>query len=80
MTGILNSLTENVCIVIQISLELDPDSPTDNVSSLVQVMIPHLLDDKPLPELILTMFTGAYMRHQKRGLLSQFSGKSHVVQ
>ena len=58
MSAILYSLTENVCIVIQISLELDPDRPMDNVSSSVQVMIPQLFGDKPLPKLMLTMFTG----------------------
>ena len=40
-----------------------PRSPNDNKPALVQVMAWRRTGDKPLPELILTYFTKAYMRH-----------------
>ena len=38
-------------------------SAMDNKPALVQVMASHQTGDKPLPELMLTQFTDAYMRH-----------------
>ena len=57
------SLNENDRIQFQISLKFVPSSPTDNKPALVQVMAWRRIGDKPLPELIMTRFTDAYMRH-----------------
>ena len=38
-------------------------SPIDNMSALVQVMAWRRIGDKPLPELMMTQFIDAYMRH-----------------
>ena len=57
-------LNENDWIPIQISLKFVPRSPIDNKPALVQVMAWRGTDDKPSPELMLTKFTDAYMRHQ----------------
>ena len=43
-----------------------PRSPFNNKPTLVQVMASRRTGDRPLPELILTQFTDAYMRHQGR--------------
>ena len=56
-------LYENDRIHIQISLKLVTKSPVDNMPALVQVMAWRRTGDKPLPELMMTGFTDAYMRH-----------------
>ena len=56
-------LNENDRIPIRISLKFVSRSPIDNTPALVQVMAWRQTCDKPLPELMLTQFTGAYMRH-----------------
>ena len=56
-------LNENDTIPIWISLKFVPRSPIDNKPALVQVMAWRRTGDKPLPELMLTQFTNAYMRH-----------------
>ena len=50
-------------IPIWISLKFVPRSPIDNKRALVQVMAWCRIGDKPLPELMLTQFTDAYMGH-----------------
>ena len=54
---------EGVLISITISLKFVPKGPIDYKSALVQVMAWHRTDEKPLPELMLTKFTDAYIRH-----------------
>ena len=54
---------ENYRIPIRILLKFVPRSPIDNKPTLVQVMACRLTGDKPLPELMLTQFGDAYMRH-----------------
>ena len=56
-------LNENDRIHIQISLKSIPRSRIDNKPALVQVMAWHRIGAKPLPELMITQFTDAYMRH-----------------
>ena len=56
-------LNENDSIPIQISLKFVPRSPIDNKATLVQVMAWCRTGNKPLPELMLTQFSDAYMRH-----------------
>ena len=56
-------LNENDRIHIQISLKFIPRSPIDNKPALVRVMAWRRISDKPLPELMMTLFTDAYMRH-----------------
>ena len=51
-------------IPIRISLKFVPRSPFDNKPALVQVMTWRQTGDKPLPEIMLTQFTDAYMQHQ----------------
>ena len=55
-------LNENNRIPIPISLKLIPRSPLDNKPALVHVMAWGRIGDKPLPELMMTQFTDAYMR------------------
>ena len=55
-------LDENDKILIRISLKFVPGSPIDK-PALVQVMAWRLTGDKLLPELMLTQFTDAYIRH-----------------
>ena len=57
-------LNENDRIPIQISLKFVPRSPIDNKPALVHVMDWCRTGDKPLPELKITQFTDAYMRHK----------------
>ena len=52
----------NFCISIQISLKF-LWVQISNKSALVQVMVWHRTDDKPLSEPMLTQFTDAYMPH-----------------
>ena len=56
-------LNENDRIPIRISLKFIPRSPIDNKPALVQVMAWHRTGDTPLPKLMLTQFSDAYMRH-----------------
>ena len=56
-------LNENIRISIQISLKIIPKSLIDHKSALVQVMAWRRIGDKPLPEIMMTQFTDAYMRH-----------------
>ena len=50
-------------IAIRISLKFVPGSPIDNKPALVQAMAWRRIGEKPLPELMLTQFTDANMRH-----------------
>ena len=54
---------ENDRIQTRISLRFVARSPIDNKPALVQVMAWRRTDDKPLPELMQTQFTDAYVRH-----------------
>ena len=56
-------LYENDIIPIWISLKFVPRSPIDNKPALAQVMAWHWTDTKPIPQLILTQFSNAYMQH-----------------
>ena len=56
-------LNENDKIPIRISLKCVTRSQIDNALVLVQVMAWRRTGDKSLPELMLTQFTDAYMRH-----------------
>ena len=56
-------LNENVRIPIQISLKFVPKGPIGNKPALVQVLTWRRTGAKPFPELMLTQFTDAYMRH-----------------
>ena len=56
-------LNENDRIQIQISLKFIPRSPTDNKPTLLQVMAWRRIGDKPLPKLMMTQFTDAYIWH-----------------
>ena len=56
-------LNENDKIPIQISLKYVPMSPIDNKPVSVQIMSWRRAGDKPLPELMPTQLTDAYMRH-----------------
>ena len=56
-------LNEDDRTPIQILLKFVPSSAFDNNPALVQVMAWCRIDDKPLPELMMTQFTDAYMRH-----------------
>ena len=59
----MHFLNENDQILIQISLKFVPRNPIDNIPALVQVMAWRQTGAKPLPELMLTRFTEANMRH-----------------
>ena len=54
---------ENDRIPPPFSLKFIPRGPIDNKPVLVQVMAWRQQGDKPLSEPMLTLFTGAYMRH-----------------
>ena len=56
-------LNENDRILIPISLKFVPRCPIDNKPALIQVMAWRRTGDKPLPELMLTQCTKAYMGH-----------------
>ena len=56
-------LNENDRIPIRVSLKFVARSPVDDKPALVQVMGCRQTGDKSLPELMLTQFTDAYMRH-----------------
>ena len=54
---------ENDRIPTQISLRFIAKCAIDNNTALVQVMAWRRTGDKPLPELMQTQFTDAYLRH-----------------
>ena len=56
-------LNGNICIFIKISLKFAPKGPIDNNPAPVEIMAWPRIGDKPLSELMLTQFTGAYMWH-----------------
>ena len=64
--GIFNCifLTENICILIKISLKYIHKSLINNKSGLVQVMAWRRTGDKPLSETMMTQFADVYMRHR----------------
>ena len=51
-------LNERFCIFM---LKLVPESPVDNASIMIQVLVWCQASDKPLPEPMMTLFTDAYM-------------------
>ena len=54
----------NLYILIHISLNFLPKTPTDNIkSSFVQIMAWHRSDDTPLSKSMMEYFTDAHMRH-----------------
>ena len=55
-------LNENIRLSIRISLKFVTRGSNYNKSALIEVMALHQTSDKPLPELMLTRFTDAYMR------------------
>ena len=57
-------MNEKALYLIPIPLKFVPKGLIDNKSGLVQVMAWGPTGDKPLPEPMLTQFTGAYMRHR----------------
>ena len=56
-------LDENHRILIKISVKFVLKGPIDNKTSLVQVKTWRGTGDKPIPEPVLTQFTGDFMRH-----------------
>ena len=56
-------MNENLCILFQIPLNFIPKGPIDNKLAMVQVTVWRRTGAKPLPELMLTQFTDAYMRY-----------------
>ena len=56
-------MNEKFYILIRISLKFVPKGADDNKSVSVQVMAWCRTGNKPLPEPMLTLFTGAYIRH-----------------
>ena len=56
-------MKENFWILIRISLKFVAIGSINNKLALVQVMAWRRTGDKPLPELMLTQFTDAYIRH-----------------
>ena len=57
------SLNEKDRTLMQISQKFVPRSPIDNKPALVQVVVWCRTSDKPLPELLMTQSTDAYMWH-----------------
>ena len=56
-------MNENFFMLIRISLKFVPDDTIGIKLGLVQVMAWRRTGDKPLPGLIVTQFTDAYMEH-----------------
>ena len=56
-------LNESYIIPNHISLKFIPRSLIDSNPALVQVMAWRRIGDKPLPEVMMTHITDAYMRH-----------------
>ena len=59
----MHFVNEKLCILIKISWKFVPKGPIHNKPVLVQVMAWRQTGGKPLPEVMLTQFTDAYMRH-----------------
>ena len=57
-------VNEKFCITIRISSKFVSKDQFDNKTTFIHVMAWCLIVDKLLPELMLTQFTDAYMRHQ----------------
>ena len=57
-------VNEKLYTLIKISPRVVPKGTFDNKPALVQVMAWRRTGDKPLPEIVLTQFTDAHMRHQ----------------
>ena len=57
------SMNDNFWILDKISLKYVPLGQIDNMGALVQIMVWHQSDDKPLSEPMMVWFTDAYMRH-----------------
>ena len=71
------SLNEKFCILTQITPKFVPMGPIENRPALVQVMALCQTGDKPLPELMLTRFTDAYMWHKWERVYNH-PGLSHL--
>ena len=56
-------MSENSCILIEISLKFVPKGPVDNKAELIQVMAWCRSRDKLIPEPMLTTFADACMRY-----------------
>ena len=56
-------LNEKVWISIEISMKFVPECVVDNIRALVQIMVWHRGGDKPLSEVMMALFTDAYMHH-----------------
>ena len=56
-------VNEKFGVFITISLKFVPWGTIDNIPVLVQIMVWHGRDDKPLSEATPARFTDAYMRH-----------------
>ena len=54
---------EKSCILVKISLKFVTNGLIDNNPALVQIIAWRRIGDEPLSYLMLTRFTGAYMRH-----------------
>ena len=75
----MHFLNENDRIPIRISLNFVPRSPIDNNPALVQVMAWRRTGAKPLPELMLTQFTDAYMRHLGEMRKNMGINREHIL-
>ena len=62
----LHVLTENVYILIQVSLNLSPtvQFPIDSTPAVAQVMVWRWTGDKPLPEPMMPQFIDVVWCHQ----------------
>ena len=81
-TFICNLINEKFCIFNRISLKIVPKGSIDNESVLVRGLTWRRIGDKPLPGLMLTHFTDAYMRHWGRWVkyLAYFYTKTYLKQ
>ena len=50
-------------VLIQISLKFVPKGPIDINQASIKIMAWHRIGEKPLPEAMLTQFSGAYVPH-----------------
>ena len=60
------SLNENLCILIQISLNMLKfvlKGLTDSIPALVQIKARHQTGNKPVSEAMMALFTNAYLHH-----------------
>ena len=67
-------MNKNSCISIRNPLKFVPKGPFYNTWALVQVMAWHRTGDKPLPELMLTQFSDAYMLHYREIMMTSWNG------